>query len=198
MAPQVWATLQTLVLHTVFCAAQSPARRHGTHVPLPSQTFPPLSLQVVPAFAFVVPQQPALQTSTTHAVAVAAHCVAVVHAIAPSHASCPESGRTVASRTVASRTVASRTVARCTVTGCAIATGRAVRPIELSTAASFAAPSSPGAPSVPASEAEVLSATAPSAAPSVSTLASSPVGISRAIEGCGDERSPWRRGRTGS
>jgi hypothetical protein len=67
IVPQV-LPVQVLVLQVVVAAGQSVGVVHATHMPLPSHTWPPLSVHGVPALAFVVLQQPALHALVTHAV----------------------------------------------------------------------------------------------------------------------------------
>jgi hypothetical protein len=62
-----WFT-HVATVHSWVLVGQSVSALQARHTPLPSQTFPPLSLQVVPSCASVVPQQPAMHVSVTHAV----------------------------------------------------------------------------------------------------------------------------------
>jgi hypothetical protein len=77
--------MQVLGLQAVVGAGQSVGITHATHVPFPSHTLPPLSVHVVPALAFVVPQQPAAHVLVTHAVLWAVQSVATMQASPPSH-----------------------------------------------------------------------------------------------------------------
>jgi len=63
--PQV-LEVQVLVLHFEACAGQSVGALQATQVPLPSQTEPPLSVQVVVSGALPVPQQPESHVLTLH------------------------------------------------------------------------------------------------------------------------------------
>jgi hypothetical protein len=62
---------------------QSAATLHATHLPLPSQTAPPLSVHFVPTEASWVPQQPAGHVAVTHEVVGAVHEEASVHVMPP-------------------------------------------------------------------------------------------------------------------
>ncbi len=66
--------------------AQSAAVLHWTQLPAPSHLVSPPSWveQAVPAVAKVVPQQPPVQSLTTHELVWAGHAEAAVHAMPPS------------------------------------------------------------------------------------------------------------------
>jgi hypothetical protein len=70
VAPQVWAVAShVLASQLVGCGGQSVATRQATHVPLPSQTAPPLSEHGVAIGARLVPQQPFAHVLTTRSFA---------------------------------------------------------------------------------------------------------------------------------
>jgi hypothetical protein len=79
--PHVCAVASHLAtLQSVVSAGQSLAARHATHVPFPSQTFPPLSVQGAELAAFIVPHAFAVHVFLMHAVSCAAQSVAAVQA----------------------------------------------------------------------------------------------------------------------
>jgi hypothetical protein len=73
-----------LTLQSVVGIGQSVGATHATQVPLPSHTLPPLSVHAVPAFAFMVLQQPARHALVTHAVVGTAQSDGAMHALSPS------------------------------------------------------------------------------------------------------------------
>jgi hypothetical protein len=81
LVPQVCAVAShVFTLHAVVCAGQSVGARHATHLPLPSQTLPPLSVHVVPLVASLVPHLLLVQVSRRHAVLCGAQSVGWAHA----------------------------------------------------------------------------------------------------------------------
>jgi hypothetical protein len=78
LSEQVWVAgalvveqappVHTAVEHTVPVDGQSVGERQATHLPMPSQNWPPLSLQPAPIMAFVVPHTPLVQVGDTHVV----------------------------------------------------------------------------------------------------------------------------------
>jgi hypothetical protein len=71
-----------LVLHSVVCAKQSVGALHATQLPAPLHTWPPLSLQVVPAAALLVPHMLEAQVLSLHTVVCAAQSDGALH---PTH-----------------------------------------------------------------------------------------------------------------
>ncbi len=85
------ATLHTEGAQVVVLGGQSVSALHPTQLPFPSQSLPPLSVQVVPRGALAMAQQPSVQAATTHALedpvvqlAAEVHAVHVAGAQAPS------------------------------------------------------------------------------------------------------------------
>jgi hypothetical protein len=73
---------QATVAHAVGLAWQSPVDTHGRQAPLPSQTLPPLSEQLVSAAAFITLHTPAEHTGKRHAVPVLGQSLSCTH---PTH-----------------------------------------------------------------------------------------------------------------
>src|ERR1700722_735121 len=71
---------QVATMHSLPVAGQLAAVSHWTHVPAPLHTEPPLSLQVVPGEALLVPQVLVLQVLIKHCVAWAGQSVPALHA----------------------------------------------------------------------------------------------------------------------
>jgi hypothetical protein len=84
MVPHACA-VHVLRTHAVCCCAQSVGMVQATHLPFPSQTLPPLSVQVVPALLFNVPQHPWPHVFLTQVVVCAAQSPSDWHVVPPSH-----------------------------------------------------------------------------------------------------------------
>jgi hypothetical protein len=77
--------VQAMAAHAVALGVQSLVCTQATHFPLPSQTLPPLSMQLAPIVALAAPQQPFSQGLVMHWVECAGQLASEVQAWLPVH-----------------------------------------------------------------------------------------------------------------